>query len=433
MKLTMGKYRLLTRLAVPAAAAYLLMRSRKQPAYRNFWGERFGFSEYPAPKASPRIWVHAVSVGETNAARPLIEAMLEKWPDADILLTHMTPTGRDAGARIAAKAPERISQCYLPYDLPGAMSAFFRQTKPSMAIVMETEIWPVMMEEAERWGVPAVLVNARESEKSLRKALKVKDLMIPAVKRFAAVLAQSEADAARFSQLGAERIAVTGSLKFDIRPDAEQQEKALLWKTAVNRPVELIASTREGEEALLLEALSRRKTSCGSVRNLILLVPRHPQRFDSVAKLIENCGFSVQRKSRIRGPEELSPETEILLGDTMGEMSFYCALADTALMGGSFLEYGCQNLIEPCAAGVPVVLGPSVFNFAEAAANALSAGAALQVKTADEALRQSAAWISDPEELKKRRQAALQFAAGYVGATDRTMAVLEKVWKKEPL
>ena len=226
MKIGMKGYRLLTRAAVPAAMGYLLYRSRRQPAYRNFWGERFGFSEYPPPKGCPRVWVHAVSVGETNAAKPLIAECLKRWPEADFLLTHMTPTGRDAGKRIVALAPDRISQCYLPYDIPGAMESFFRETKPSIGIVMETEIWPTMMAEARKWGVPMVLANARESQKSLDQALRVPRLMIPAVKQFAVILAQSRPDAVRFKELGAERIQVVGSIKFDIQPDAGQQKKA---------------------------------------------------------------------------------------------------------------------------------------------------------------------------------------------------------------
>ena len=257
MKIGMKGYRLLTRAAVPAAMGYLLYRSRRQPAYRNFWGERFGFSEYPPPKGCPRVWVHAVSVGETNAAKPLIAECLKRWPEADFLLTHMTPTGRDAGKRIVALAPDRISQCYLPYDIPGAMESFFRETKPSIGIVMETEIWPTMMAEARKWGVPMVLANARESQKSLDQALRVPRLMIPAVKQFAVILAQSRPDAVRFKELGAERIQVVGSIKFDIQPDAGQQKKAREWKAAIGRPVVLFASSREGEEALFLEALQK--------------------------------------------------------------------------------------------------------------------------------------------------------------------------------
>lgn len=428
----MKGYRLLTRAAVPAAMAYLLYRSRKQPAYRNFWGERFGFAEYPPPKPCPRVWVHAVSVGETNAAKPLVAAMLRAWPEADFLITHMTPTGRDAGRRIVSLAPERISQCYLPYDTPGAMERFFRETKPSLGVVMETEIWPTMMEEAERWGTPMVLANARESQKSLDQALRVPDLMIPAARRFTAILAQSETDAGHFAKLGAERIVVAGSLKFDIQPDPGQAKVAAAWRDALGRPVLLLASSREGEEALFLEAL-REKRSLFPEKTLFLVVPRHPQRFGSVRKLIENSGFRTQSRSELRGPGWVAPDTEVLLGDSMGEMTLYCALSDAALMGGSFLNYGCQNLIEPCASGVPVVVGPSTFNFSEVAANALRAGAAQQAKDFPGALGIAARWLTPGGGLEGLSRNALRFAGSYTGATRRNMEILEKIWRKEPL
>ena len=311
------------------------------------------------------MWVHAVSVGETNAAKPLIAECLKRWPEADFLLTHMTPTGRDAGKRIVAMAPDRISQCYLPYDTPGAMEAFFRETKPSIGIVMETEIWPTMMAEAAKWGVPMVLANARESQKSLDQALRVPRLMIPAVKQFAVILAQSRPDAVRFKELGAERIQVVGSIKFDIQPDAGQQKKAREWKAAISRPVVLFASSREGEEALFLEALQKGGKALFQGNPIFLVVPRHPQRFASVRQLFLNSDYRIQSRSELSAPNEIAPDTDILLGDSMGEMSFYCALSDVALMGGSFLNYGCQNLIEPCSSGVPVIVGPSTFNFSE--------------------------------------------------------------------
>lgn len=433
MKIGMKGYRLLTRAAVPAAMGYLLYRSRRQPAYRNFWGERFGFSEYPPPKGCPRVWVHAVSVGETNAAKPLIAECLKRWPEADFLLTHMTPTGRDAGKRIVALAPDRISQCYLPYDIPGAMESFFRETKPSIGIVMETEIWPTMMAEARKWGVPMVLANARESQKSLDQALRVPRLMIPAVKQFAVILAQSRPDAVRFKELGAERIQVVGSIKFDIQPDAGQQKKAREWKAAIGRPVVLFASSREGEEALFLEALQKGGKALFQGNPLFLVVPRHPQRFASVRQLFLNSDYRIQSRSELASPDEIAPDTDILLGDSMGEMSFYCALSDIALMGGSFLNYGCQNLIEPCLSGVPVIVGPSTFNFSEVAARAIEEKAAVQVMDFREGLERAAKLLGSAEALKEKSENAVRFASSYTGATERTMTVLDKIWKKQPL
>ena len=428
MKLGLNSYRLLTKLAAPAAAGYLLMRSRRQPAYRNYWGERFGWAQYPVPGACPRIWVHAVSVGETNAAAPLIAGILRRWPKTDVLLTHMTPTGRDAGRKIVAMAPERVFQCYLPYDTPGAVSEFFRQTKPSVGLIMETEIWPNLMAESEKWGVPVILVNARESEKSLKKAMKVKDLMSQTVRRFARILAQSEADADRFRQLGAEKIQVTGSLKFDISPDPALQATGKRWKAAISRKIELMASTRDGEEALFRTAFLERRSRFPGDSFLTVLVPRHPQRFDSVYNLLSQNGIRVQRRSAMTEPEDLRQDTEVLLGDSMGEMDFYCAMADVAVMGGSFLPYGCQNLIEPCAQGVPVILGPSVFNFAAVAQEAVNAGAAVQVENMEAALAVSREWLGSGDAREGREAKAREFASAYTGATERTLNALEQIW-----
>lgn len=433
MNLSPSGYRAIARVAAPAAMAYLLMRSRKQPAYRDFWGERFGWSSYPAKGSRPRVWLHAVSVGETNAAKPLAAAMLKAWPEADLLLTHMTPTGRDAGRKIVALAPERVTQCYLPYDIPGAVAKFFRETRPELGVVMETEIWPNLMEAAGRAGVPVVLANARESDKSRIQAEKVIRVMRPAVRSFEAILAQSRGDAENFRRLGAERIRIVGSLKFDIRPDAAQAEKAAAWKAAIARPVVLAASTREGEEAELFKAFAAVRDRFASSRALLLLVPRHPQRFAAVRKMAEEAGLRVQARSALADASGILPETEVLLGDSMGEMSLYCGLADLALMGGSFLNYGCQNLIEPSAQGVPVILGPSTFNFSEAAANAEALGGAVRAKDFGEALALALEWIGDPVRLAALSENALRFAGTYVGATRAIMNTLEKLWKKEPL
>lgn len=431
LKITPLAYRTLARMAVPAAMLYLLARSRKQPEYRNFWGERFGWSAYPEKRERPRVWVHAVSVGETNAARPLVAAILKAWPESDVLLTHMTPTGRNAGARIAAMAPDRVHQCYLPYDVPGAVSRFFRETRPDLGIVMETEIWPNVMAEAERRGIPVVLANARESEKSRLQAEKVIDVMRPAVRRFSEILAQTETDAENFRKLGAERIAVVGSLKFDIQPNAGQAALARMWRQTVGRPVLLVASTREGEEQKLLEAFMGRRDEFSAMKILLLLVPRHPQRFKSVRAIFNQAGVRIQARSELHDAGDVSPKTEVLLGDSMGEMSFYCGLADLAVMGGSFLNYGCQNLIEPCAQGVPVIVGPSIFNFKEAAENALTQGAAKSAGNLDEALQMALEMLSDSAMLALLSNNAKRFALAYAGATRSIMLHLDKLWKKK--
>ena len=212
IKMTPGLYRAVTMVALPVASLYLMWRSRKQPAYREYWDERFAWGTYPLRSDKPRVWIHAVSVGETNAAKPLLESMLKAWPDCDVLLTHMTPTGREAGERLVRLAPDRIRQCYLPYDAPYAVEKFFRQTRPTLGVIMETEVWPNVMREAQRLGIPVVLANARESEKSRRQAEKVIGVMRPAFESFAAVLAQSKEDEERLRSLGARNITVCGSV-----------------------------------------------------------------------------------------------------------------------------------------------------------------------------------------------------------------------------
>ena len=282
-------YRAVSVVALPLASLYLMWRSRRQPAYRQFWDERFAWSSFPLKTGRPRVWIHAVSVGETNAAKPLLEAVLERWPECDVLLTHMTPTGREAGAKLVALAPDRIHQCYLPYDAPYAVEKFFRQTQPTIGIIMETEVWPNLMSEAKRCGVPMVLANARESEKSRAQAEKFLDVMGPAFGSFTAILAQSEEDKERLESLGGRNVTVCGSVKFDIRPNASQEAAARAWKASLSRPVALIASTRQGEEVLFAKAMATRPELLR--RAQFWLVPRHPQRFDEVFRTLTGAGL----------------------------------------------------------------------------------------------------------------------------------------------
>lgn len=428
MKITPGLYRIVTMVALPLASLYLMWRSRKQPAYREFWDERFAWGTYPLRRPDrPRVWIHAVSVGETNAARPLLEAMLRAWPECDVLLTHMTPTGRDAGEKLVELSPGRIHQCYLPYDAPYAVEKFFRQTRPTLGVIMETEVWPNLMREASRLEIPMVLANARESEKSRVQAQRVIELMAPAFGVFSAVLAQSQEDKVRLESLGAKNVTVTGSLKFDIRPDASQVAAAADWRARLSRPVLFIASTREGEEMRFAKALAERRELCR--RSLVLLVPRHPQRFGDAKMTLEAEGFKVCLRSEIRNPEDIPCDADVLLGDSMGEMSFYCALASMTAMGGSFENFGSQNVIEPAMAGSPVVVGPSIFNFDKIIRDGLAAGAMVQVQTPAEALDVFERWLNDPAACGCAAEAARQFAQTYAGATGRMMAILEGLWQ----
>ncbi|MDO5531036.1 3-deoxy-D-manno-octulosonic acid transferase [Sutterella sp.] len=427
MKITPGIYRCVTTVALPLASLYLMWRSRRQPAYRDYWDERFAWGTYPLRQDSrPRVWIHAVSVGETNAARPLLEAMLKAWPECDVVLTHMTPTGREAGKKLVRLAPERIHQCYLPYDAPYAVEKFVRQTRPTLGVIMETEVWPNLIEELARRQIPVVLANARESEKSRAQAEKVIDVMRPAFGSFSAVLAQSDEDKERLESLGARDVEVTGSLKFDIRADASQVATAHIWREAIGRPVLLLASTRQGEEEMFLDALKKHPELTKTVQ--IVLVPRHPERFTPVAEQIRAAGLKVARRSGLSDPKDIPEGTDVILGDSMGEMSFYCALATFTIMGGSFANCGSQNVVEPALAGSPVIVGPSTFNFDRIIREGIAAGGMVQVKDADGAFGVVEGWIAEPGRRAAAAEAARTFAQGCAGATDRMMKILEKLW-----
>jgi 3-deoxy-D-manno-octulosonic-acid transferase len=416
---------------LPVAALYLSWRAIRQPAYWRHWSERF-LGAGPAPrralngaqKGRPVIWVHAVSVGETRAAQPLIELLARAHPQAQFVLTHMTPTGRDAGATLAAPGSPlagRITQRYLPYDLPYAMRRLLRSIEPTVGVMMETEVWPNLLHEAKAANVPIVLVNARLSEKSAAKAQRVAALIRPAGAGLTRIVAQSAADAARFALFYEGPIDVFGNMKFDLTPDAQLIEAGRALRQGWgDLPVWLAASTREGEEVLILDAYMALARVCPAAR--LLLVPRHPQRFDDVARLLAERGFATVRRhdANWRDP----PAAAVLFGDSMGEMPMYYAAADVALIGGSLLPFGAQNLIESCAVGTPVVLGPSTFNFAQAATDALAAGAAVQVADAPAALAAMQAICADRAGLDRMRQAALSFAAAHRGATARTAAVI---------
>jgi 3-deoxy-D-manno-octulosonic-acid transferase len=416
------RYTLAWWLAVPLVMLYLLARSLRQREYRAHWGERFLGRGARSGDAQPVIWVHAVSVGETRAAQPLVEALAAQLPAAQFMLTHMTPTGRAVGEAIVRAAPGRVQQRYLPYELPFAQARFLREVRPALGVILETEVWPNLMASAHAAGVPVALVNARLSEKSLARALRLPALMREAASRFAWVGAQTAADQARLAQLFAGPLEVTGNLKFDLAPDPQQIEAGRATRARLGRPVWLLASTREGEEALLLDALRGGQvdgTAPAATAPAWLVVPRHPQRFDAVAALFAARGLVVRRRSQGARLEALAPG-EVYLGDTMGELPWYYGAADAAVIGGSLLPFGAQNLIEAAACGCPVILGPSTYNFAQAAQDALAAGAAVQVADATAAVQALAALTADPARQSAMRAAALAFAQAHRGATART-------------
>ncbi|MCC8391784.1 lipid IV(A) 3-deoxy-D-manno-octulosonic acid transferase [Paraburkholderia sp. MMS20-SJTR3] len=426
-------YRALWWLIAPLAVLRLLIRSRKERGYREHIGERFGYSRGRLPEdAAPLIWVHAVSVGETRAAQPLIEALMKARPDARILLTHMTPSGRATGTAIFG---DRVLRSYLPYDMPGAVRRFLHAWRPTLGLVMETEVWPTLIDECRRADVPLVLTNARMSARSYRRAAKFGGATKDVFGGFARVLAQSPSDAERLSALGARNVAVLGNLKFDMSTPPELAARGHAWRAAIGtRPVWVAASTREGEEALVLDAFA----ALGVDDALLILVPRHPQRFNEVAALVEKAGLRLERRSNWApdakvasaalgaegGVAALPREVKVLLGDSMGELGAYYAASDLAFIGGSLLPLGGQNLIEACAVGVPVLIGPHVFNFTQATADAVAAGAAVQVQDPADLARALRELFGDKARRLAMGGAAAAFAARHRGATARTVDVL---------
>ena len=413
-------YSLLLWIALPLIALKLWLRGRREPGYRRGIGERFG--RYSQRPVAPVIWIHAVSVGEVRASVPLVNALRSGYPDHAILLTCMTAAGRNA---IEQAYGDSVLAAFLPYDYPFAVRRFLEHFRPRLGVLMETEIWINLLAECRKRSLNIVLANARMSPRSAKGYRRLAALTRPAFGSLAAICAQSDADANRLALLGAHRITVCGNLKFDVRLDPGLLAGGFdLKKSLGGQKVIALASTREGEEALLLEALRTRKPE----DVLILVIPRHPQRFDEVASLAEAMGIPFARRSR----GDSVAGRQLLLGDTMGEMPTYYAAADVAVIGGTLLPYGGQNLIEASAAGVPVVLGPHVHNFSEAARLAVECGAALQVADASEAIRTSLALLSDPVRLEGMKRAGLAFCAAHRGATQRHLDVLRSFLSHDP-
>ena len=412
-------YTLLWWIALPLLPLRLWWRGRREPAYRAHIGERFGRYAGAARTAGRDVlWIHAVSVGETRAVAPLVERLARENPRRTVLLTHMTATGREAGRALFG---DRVVQAWLPYDLPFAVERFLAQFRPRAGLLVETELWPNLTAAATRAGIPLMLINARLSERSARGYARIAPLARPLVAALAGIAAQTPADAGRLRALGARDVVVTGNLKFDaeVPPPMRERGRALRERFGTARPVLVLASTREGEEALLLDALSR---AALPERTLTVVVPRHPQRFDAVASLCEARGLAFARRS---ADAAVPPETRIVLGDTMGEMFAYYAAADVAFVGGSLLPLGGQNLIEPIAAGVPTIVGPHTFNFAQASEAAVAAGAARRVAGADDMFAVARELLADVPARERMRANAEAFLAAHRGATERLWKWLE--------
>lgn len=418
-------YTLLFHLGLPLVALRLAWRAWRAPAYARRIGERFALGLPPLKPGG--IWVHAVSVGESIAAAPMVRELMARHPDLPITLTCMTPTGSE---RIQALFGDRVQHCYLPYDLPWAASRFLDRVRPKLAVIMETELWPNHIHQCARRRIPVVLANARLSARSARGYARFAKLTAPMLAELDWIAVQTEAEAERFRQLGArpECVGVTGSIKYDLTIDpalpARAAELRAAWG-ASGRPVWIAASTHAGEDEIILAAhravLARRPDA------LLILVPRHPERFTSVYELSRQSGFASQRRS---SGESVTAQTQVLVGDTMGELLFLYALADSAFVGGSLVPNGGHNLLEPAALGKPVLSGPHLFNFLEIAAQLRDAGALLEVDGAEALARDVEGLWADAARAAAMRDAGLGVLRANQGALERLLAGLAARIKK---
>ena len=432
-------YQLGWHLLLPIVLLRLWWRGRKDPGYREAIAERFGFNQGIRPGA---IWIHAVSVGETRAAQPLIEAYLQQGKS--ILLTCMTPNGRRTGAAIFADAiaQGRLQQVYLPYDLCWSVERFLKTAKPETGLFMETEAWPTIVFRAAEVNLPVYLINARLSERSARRVAYFGNAGRSLFQAFTGILAQTELDAGRYRALGVSHCEVAGNLKFDVVLDPILVGRGLAWHAHLeknNRLMVCAASTREGEEEIILEAWQallqmHADESTAQPQLLLCIVPRHPERFTEVAELIRTCGLTVLRRSEMNLDaadlqNTIDLKTAVVLGDSMGEMPLYYSASDLVVMGGSLMPLGGQNLIEACAAGCPVLLGEHTFNFQQASQDAIDCGAAMRVGgNGSLSSRLAAAMnriLQDQQQRQAMSEAALRYAANYRGATTRIMAALK--------
>jgi 3-deoxy-D-manno-octulosonic-acid transferase len=419
-------YSLLFYLALPLVLLRLWRRGKTELGYRQHIAERFAFADICGGKTGA-IWIHAVSVGEVRAALPLIGKLTAAYPNQSILVTCMTPTGRRTARDLLAS---HIRVAYLPYDLPVAMHRLVRRIRPHMLIVMETEIWPNLLTACQSYDVPRFLVNARLSEKSRAgyiRFMPIRALIRNAMKSFTAVMAQSEADASRLVSIGANHVSVMGNVKFDLAIDEAALQRGEEWKQAVGqRKVLLLASTREGEESMLANAFLR--IADWPVKPLLVVVPRHPSRFDDICNRLEDMGLAVMRRSAFETTSIAATlaRADVVLGDSMGEMQAYFAMCDVAIIGGSFKALGGQNLIEAAALGKPIIMGPSTFNFSEAVALAIQADAMRNVRDADEAMKVTQSLLADESLRTAIGENARNFAATHRGATARTVDAIAR-------
>ncbi|PKH83851.1 3-deoxy-D-manno-octulosonic acid transferase [Pseudomonas sp. Choline-02u-1] len=419
-------YTALFYLGLPLVAIRLWLRARKAPAYAKRIGERF---TYGMPTLqSGGIWVHAVSVGESIAAAPMIRALLERYPALPITVTCMTPTGSERIQALFANEA-RIQHCYLPYDLPCAAARFLDRVQPKLAVIMETELWPNHIHQCAKRGIPVALANGRLSERSAKGYGRLRKLTAPMLAEMSLFAVQTEAEAQRFRYLGAraETVEVTGSIKFDLTIDPQLLQRAAELRSqwqAQERPVWIAASTHEGEDEVVLDA--HRRLLANHPDALLILVPRHPERFNSVFDLCQREGFATVRRST---GANVVAQTSVLLGDTMGELLFLYALADSAFVGGSLVPNGGHNLLEPAALAKPVLSGPHLFNFLDIAAQLREAGALAEVDDAQGLAVEVQRLFELPRDAQRMAEAGLAVMRRNQGALQRLLDGLGRLIK----
>jgi 3-deoxy-D-manno-octulosonic-acid transferase len=410
-------YTILFYLALPFVFLRLLWRSRRAPLYRKRWMERLGFCPHSLNQC---ILIHAVSLGETIAAVPLIKALIAKYPSSPILITNMTPTG---SARVQAVFADRVYNAYIPYDLPGAINRFLERVKPRMVVVMETELWPNFFAACQRHDIPIIVTNARLSEKSAKGYRRIASLTRQMFEAITVLAVQGQPDADRFIALGMpkERITVTGSLKFDLELPADLPAKgeALREQLGRERLKWIAASTHPGEDEIILAA---HRAICEKIPDaMLILVPRHPERFDSVAALVSEKGFNIARRSKA---ESCLPTTSVYLGDTMGEMMVMYSACDVACVAGSFVAVGGHNVIEPAALHKPVVTGPYLFNFAEISDYLLQAGGMVKVEDANQLANTVIGFFENENQRKQAGENAALVVEKNRGALQRQLQLI---------
>jgi 3-deoxy-D-manno-octulosonic-acid transferase len=422
IRLNRFSYSVLLYLLTPFILLRLIVRSIKAPAYAARWAERFGLVSRMQNK-SQTIWVHAVSVGETIAAIPLIKQLQLRYPHHRLLVTNMTPTGSD---RVVATFGDSVSHCYAPYDMPDAVARFLKRTNPQMLVIMETELWPNTIAACEKRQIPVILANARLSEKSALGYRRVLGLTSPMLGRLTKVAAQHSDDGARFIALGLPQanLTITGNIKFDLditalmRADAEALLKA--WRGDSQRKILLVASTHRGEDEIILRAFGEIKHRHPSA--LLVLVPRHPERFNDVADQAQAAGFVVARHS----VREDCLSADVVIGDTMGELMTFYGACDVAFVGGSLVTNGGHNMIEPAAWGKPVLSGPYLFNFAEVSSLLLSSGGMLISRDAQELATTVVELFDHEARLQEMGDQALSVAEANRGALDKLLHIVEQ-------